>query len=117
MVKRSARANKHTTFRRMALAPGLLGAIVAIVGVSAIGKELFFVVSFVISLLALIVGWYAVQSRQWWWLPLQAAIAVVWNPVYPLTLAEEVWPLLQYLAAAGFIVAGLLIREPENHEK
>jgi hypothetical protein len=41
----------------MALALGLLGAIVAIVGVSAIGHELFIVVSFVISLLALIVGW------------------------------------------------------------
>jgi hypothetical protein len=42
---------------------------------------------------------------------------VVWNPVYPLTLAEEVWQLLQYVAAAGFIVTGLLIREPENYEK
>lgn len=99
----------------MALAPGLLGAIVAIVGVSAIGHELFIVVSFVISLLALIVGWYAVQSRHWWWLPLPPAIAVVWNPVYPLTLAEEVWQLLQYVADAGFIVTGLPIREPENH--
>jgi hypothetical protein len=70
----------------MALAPGLLGAIVSIAGVFAIGNEFFFAVSFVIAVLALIIGWFAVQSRQWWWLPLPGVIAVVWNPVIPLAL-------------------------------
>ena len=48
-MTRSQRANEPEPLRRMALAPGLLGAIAAIVGVFAIGNELFFVVSFVIA--------------------------------------------------------------------
>ena len=70
--------------------------------------------SMVIAVLALIIGWFAVQSRQWWWLPLPAAIAVVWNPVIPLALADAVWLPLQYAAAAGFIVAGLVIRVSDH---
>jgi hypothetical protein len=113
-MTQSSRANEPEPLRRMALAPGLLGAIVAIAGVFAIGNEFFFAVSFVIAVLALIIGWFAVQSLQWWWLPLPAAIAVVWNPVIPLALADAVWLPLQYAAAAGFIVAGLVIRVSDH---
>lgn len=94
----------------MALAPGLLGSIAAIVGVSAVDNDMFFWVSFVISLLATIIGWYAIQARQWWWLPLMASMAIVWNPVYPLAISGDLWPIFQYLAAAGFLAAGLRIR-------
>ena len=113
-MTRSSRANEPEPLRRMALAPGLLGVSVAIAGVFAIGNEFFFAVSFVIAVLALIIGWFAVQSRQWWWLPLPAVIAVVWNPVFPLALSDAVWLPLQYVAAAGFIVAGLVIRVSEH---
>lgn len=96
--------------RRMALAPGLLGAISSIVSILVIGGELFFVARMVIAVLALIIGWFGAQSRQWWWLPLPLAIAVVWNPVVPFTLEDAVWLPLQYVAAAGFVIAGLTIK-------
>ncbi len=94
----------------MALAPSLLGSIAAIVGVSAVDNDMFFWVSFAISLLATIIGWYAIEARQWWWLPLMASMAIVWNPVYPLAISGDLWPIFQYLAAAGFLAAGLRIR-------
>lgn len=113
-MTQSSRANEPGALRRMALAPGLLGALVAIAGAFTIGHEFFLAVSFVIAVLALIVGWFAVQSRQWWWVPLPATIAVVWNPVIPLALTDAVWLPLQYAAAAGFIVAGLVIRVSDH---
>ncbi len=103
------------TFRRLALAPGLLGAIAAVVGILAIGTGFFIFVQFTVTILAAIIGWFALQGRQWWWLPIPAAIAVVWNPVVPIMLGAA-WQLpAQYIAALGFVVAGLVIRVPEAH--
>lgn len=94
----------------MALAPGLFGAITALGGILAIGADLFYVVQFVMAVVALVTLWFAVQSRQWWWVPLPAAIAVVWNPVFPVSLDDAYWLPLQYVAAAGFLVVGLVIQ-------
>lgn len=101
-------------FRRLALAPGLLGAVAAVVGILAIGSGFFIFVQFVITILAAIIGWFAVQARQWWWLPIPVAIAVLWNPVVPVTLGE-VWQLpAQYFAALGFVIVGLVVRVPDD---
>lgn len=83
-------------------------------GILAIGSGFFIFVQFAISILAATIGWFAVQSRQWWWLPVPVAIAVVWNPVVPIMLGEA-WQLpAQYIAALGFVVVGLVIRVPDN---
>ena len=113
-MNRSARDRSHGERRRLALAPGLLGAITALVGILAIGGDLYSVVRFIIAVVALIAGWFAVQARQWWWLPLPVAIAGVWNPVFPLALDDVFWLFLHYIAAAGFIVIGLVIQVPED---
>lgn len=105
------------TFRRLALAPSLVGALVAVIGILAIGSGFFFFVQFLVAVLAMIVGWFAVQARQWWWLPIPAAIAIVWNPVVPVPLDESWWLPAQYLAALAFVIAGLVIRVPEDERR
>lgn len=96
----------------MALAPGLTGAGVALVGIPAIASDFFYVVGFVISVVALIAGWFALQSDQWGWLPLPAGVAALWNPVLPLTLDDGYWLVLHHSAALVFILVGLVIRVP-----
>ncbi len=104
-------------FRRTALAPGLLASIALLVGVALIESEAFIVVRFVVSILALIVIVFAVQARHWWWLPLLLAIAVVWNPIYPLDappfeVAGPWWLAAQYVAILVFVLAGIFIKVP-----
>ena len=104
-------------FRRTALAPGILGAIVLFVGLAVINSDAFTIVRFAVSILALIVAVFAWQSKQWWWLIGLLPIAVLWNPVYPIepVLPVEMgsgplWFGLQYVAALVFIVSGVLIK-------
>ena len=43
------------------------------------------------------------------------AVAVLWNPVFPIELGQaELWLALQYVAAAVFIAAGILIKTVDN---
>jgi hypothetical protein len=56
-------------FRRPALAPGILGAIVLIAGLALLdnpGGYLF--IKFGVAILALIMCVFAWQARQWWWI-------------------------------------------------
>jgi hypothetical protein len=103
-------------FRRTALAPGLLGAIALLAGLALLDSEGYLVIRFAVSILALIVLVFAFQARQWWWLPVMLAIAVIWNPVLPLDLSGQWWVAGQYLAAIALIVAGILIRVPVKDE-
>ena len=63
-------------------------------------------------ILAVIVLWFAVQARQWWWVPVFAAIAVIWNPVFPFPFSGPVWIAAQPAAAIVFLVAGATIKTP-----
>ena len=107
-------ANRYgePTFRRTALAPGLLGAIVLLVGFALIDSEAYLWILFPVAILALIVAWFAFQARHWWWIPVMLAIAVVWNPIYPLDLSGPLWVGAQYLAILAFVLAGVLIKIP-----
>ncbi len=100
------------THRRLALAPGILAAIALLVGVALIETDTFTVVRFAVSILALIIGWFAIQARHWWWLPVMAAIAVLWNPAFPLELPGIWWPVAQYGATIALIAAGVLVKVP-----
>jgi hypothetical protein len=106
-------------FRRTALAPGILGAIVLLAGVALISSDAYLVIRFAVSILALIVTVFAWQARQWWWLPFLLAIAVVWNPVLIVPLDGDLWLGLHYVAAIVFIAVGILvkIRNPEDRNK
>ena len=106
-------------FRRTALAPAILGAIAALAGVALVDGDGFTIIRFVLSILALIVGWFALQGRQWWWLVLFVPIAITWNPVLPIDLPHDTWLLLHYLASAVFIAAGVFIkvRNPDDRNQ
>ncbi len=99
-------------FRRLALAPGLIAAVVLFVGIALIGDEGFLYISWGVAVLALIVLVFAVQAKHWWWLPVFAAIAVAWNPVAPFTFLGVWWLAAQYAAIVAFLAAGVLIKVP-----
>jgi len=95
--------------QRNALAPGLLAAVVLLAGLLLLDNEWFTAIRYVVAILALIVAWFAVQARQWWWLIAFIPIAVVWNPVYPFAFSGTIWLAAQVLAAGVFVLAGVLI--------
>lgn len=101
------------SFRRTALAPGILGAIVLIAGLALIDSTAFFWIKTVTAILAAIVAVYAWQAKHWWWLPPLAAIVVLWNPIWPVVIRPgQLWVGLQYLAALILVLAGVWIKVP-----
>ncbi|MEO7123700.1 MAG: DUF6804 family protein [Lacisediminihabitans sp.] len=107
-------------FRRTALAPGILGAIVLLAGLALLdSNDAYLWIRFPVSILAVIVCIYAWQGKQPWWIIGLGAIAVVWNPVWVIELHGQVWVALQFVAALVFIVSGVLIkiRNPEDRNK
>ena len=97
-------------FRRTALAPGLLGAIVCLAGLAAIDGDIFTLIRFLVSIIALIVAVFAWQAKQWWWIIGLAPIVVLWNPVWPIDLDHDVWLAAHYIAALVFIATAVFIR-------
>jgi hypothetical protein len=106
------------SFRRTALAPGILGAIVLLGGLALIESGAFYWIKIGVAILAAIVAVYAWQSRQWWWLPFLAAVVVLWNPVWPINLHQGyIWVLLQYVGVILFIACGILIKVPNPDDR
>lgn len=107
-----SRPYQQPQFSKMALAPGILATIALGIGLALIGTELFTVVLYAVSILAIIVAVFAVQARSFWWLIGLAPIAVLWNPVWPIALPEDPWRFLQIAAIGVFMAAGLRIKVP-----
>ena len=99
-------------FTRPALAPGLIAAVVLFVGIALIGQNAFTFTSWGVAVLALIVMVFAIRARHWWWLPVFAAVVVLWNPVVPFGFDGPLWLGAQYLAILVFLAAGVLIKVP-----
>jgi hypothetical protein len=100
----------------MALAPGLLGAIVVLAGLALLDVSTFIVIKYATAILAAIVGWFAIQGRAWWALPLLVAVLAIWNPVLPFDFHGQWWVAGQFGAVIVFIVCGLLIRVRAKQE-
>jgi len=107
-----------TGSRRLALAPALLCALILLAGVVAIDSpDWYILIQFLVAILALVMGWFAVQAKTWWTLPLLAAVAIFWNPVVPLALPGA-WQLAaHYVAIAVVVVAGVVIKVPDEEEQ
>jgi len=104
-------ASYPTPARRTALIPSIIAVIALLAGVALIEGDGFIVIRYVVSIFALIVAVFGWQARQWWWIVPLAAIAVLWNPVFPIELnSPDVWLGLQYGAALVFLAAGILIK-------
>ncbi|MCP1121718.1 DUF6804 family protein, partial [Robbsia andropogonis] len=104
-------------WRRLALIPGLIAAVALLVGTAVLAEDTFTVFRFVVSIFALIVAVFAYQAKQWWWLPLFAGVAVLWNPIWPIPLEGPWWTGAQYVAALLFLVGGWLIKVPIPEEQ
>ena len=115
----SSRSRESTAspVQRNALAPGLIAAVALLVGTVVLEGGGFTIVRFLVSILAAIVAWFALQARHWWWVPVFIAIAVVWNPVVPLPFMGQWWLGAQYAAALAFVIAGSLIKVPRADTK
>lgn len=111
-MAKAAQKRAVPDFTRPALAPGILAAIVLFVGVALIDSSLFFIVRFVVAILAVIIAWFAIQARAWWWLIVLVPIIVLWNPVFPLGLSGTGWMSAQLIAPIFFVAAGIMITVP-----
>jgi len=103
-----------STYQRNAFAPGLIAAVALFLAPLLIDGEWFLLIRFVVAILAVIVAWFAFQARHWWWIPVFAAIAVLWNPIFPLAFDGPVWTAAQPVAAIVFLVAGATIRTTKS---
>jgi hypothetical protein len=101
-------------FTRPALAPGILAAIVLFVGVALIDSSWFLVVRFAVAILAVIIAWFAISGRTWWWLVVLVPIVVLWNPVFPLGLSGIGWTSAQLIAPIFLVAAGVMITVPRS---
>jgi hypothetical protein len=107
-------------FRRPALAPGILGAVVLIAGLALLDNDSgFLFIKFGVAILALIMCVFAWQGRQWWWIIGLAAIAIAWNPIWPFALHGQVWVAAQFAAAIVFVATGVRVKvkNPEDRNR
>lgn len=98
--------------QRNALIPGVIAATALVAGIPLIDSEFAITICFIVAILALIIAWFAAQAKQWWWTVVMVAIAVVWNPVFPLALSPVFFLVASIVAAALCVVAGVLISVP-----
>ena len=97
-------------FTRPALAPGILAAMVLLVGLALLDTDAYLYVRFGVCILTVIVAVYAWQSGAWWWLIGLAPIAVIWNPAWVIELSGQWWVAIQYVAALVLVAAGITIK-------
>lgn len=105
-----AKKRAPSVYQRNALAPSLIAAAILFLAPVLLGGPWFLLVLFIVAILALIVAWFAFQAKQWWWIPAFAAVAIIWNPAYPLPFSGEIWSAAQPAAAVLFLIAGALIK-------
>lgn len=106
----TAAQRRPSQFQRNALAPGLLAAAVLFLAPLVMDSGWFQTVQYAVTILALIVAWFALQARQWWWLLVFIPFAVLWNPIYPFPFTGPFWIAGQLAAALVFLVAGAVIK-------
>lgn len=109
-----SKASNISPYQRNALLPGLIAAATLMLAAAFVGTSWFTIIQFIVTILALIVAWFSVQARHWWWVPVFVAIAVLWNPAYPFPFNGIIWTLAQPVAASTFIIAGALIKKPRT---
>ncbi|WP_460578901.1 DUF6804 family protein [Humibacter ginsengisoli] len=112
-----SRPQSQPTRARLALLPGLIAAIVLIAGLALIHGGWYIWVLYAVAILALIMCVFAVQGKNYWWLAGLIPIAIVFNPVWPLSI-PDLWLRLLHLAGAiVFIAAGVSIKVPVDEGK
>lgn len=96
--------------QRRALAPAVLGALVLLGGLVIVGQDGYYLIRYAVAILALITAVFVWQSRQWPWLPVPVVVAVLWNPVLPLSFSGQPFRIGHVVAAAALLATGLFVR-------
>lgn len=99
-----------TRKQRRAMAPATLGAIVLLGGLLLVGQDAYFLIRYGVSILAVITAVFVWQARQWAWLPVPLVVAVLWNPVLPLSFSGQPFRLGHLVGAAALLVTGVFAR-------
>ncbi|MGN6446673.1 DUF6804 family protein [Amnibacterium sp.] len=99
-----------TRKQRRAMAPATLGAIVLLGGLLLVGQDAYFLIRYGVSILAVITAVFVWQARQWAWLPVPLVVAVLWNPVLPLSFSGQPFRLGHLAGAAALLVTGVFAR-------
>ena len=81
-------------------------------GYPLVDTDAYLYIRFAVAIFAVIVGYFAVQAKQWWWAIPMAAIVVIWNPMFPLDLERVWWLVLQTVAIVVLVTAGAVIKTP-----
>lgn len=96
---------------RLALAPAILAVIVLLAGLALIGTPSWYVwIDYAVAILVIIVGFYVVKAKAWWWLIGIVPIVVIWNPVLPISIDDLALRVLHILASAFLVAVGLTVR-------
>jgi hypothetical protein len=103
-------------FTRPALAPSMIAAIVLLACVAIVDSSGFVFARWGVTVLALIVLVFSVRGKAWWAALLMAAVAVCWNPLVTVPIPGQVWAALQLVAAALFIVVGIVVKVPRESD-
>jgi hypothetical protein len=97
------------------LPAAIIAVLVLLVGAAIIETEIFTVVRYAVSILALICVVLVVQARKWWWAIGLVPIAILWNPVFPIEIADlQLFAGLHYTAALVFIAIGVVVRVTDS---
>jgi hypothetical protein len=108
------RSSETPPFTRPALAPALIAAIVLLACVALVDSSGFVFARWGVTVLALIVLVFSIRGKTWWAAVLMAAVAVCWNPLATVPIPGQVWAAMQLLAAALFVVVGLVVKVPRE---
>ena len=114
--QRSRNGSAEPTYRRLALAPALIAAIALGVGYPLVETDAYLYVRLVVAIMAVIVAVFAIQAHKWLWAIPMGIIAIVWNPMFPLTLEPVLWLTLQTIALVVLVTAGAVIKTPADPE-
>ena len=110
-------ASYPTRTRRTALVPSLLAVVALLIGVALITSDGFVVIRYIVSIFALIVSVFAWQARQWWWLPLLAGFAVLFNPVVVVPVEGDALLIAHYVSILVLIVVGIFVKVRNTEDR
>jgi hypothetical protein len=97
-------------FRRLALAPAIVTAIILLATVALVDTDAYLIVRFAVCILALVIAVFVWQSRAFLWLVAVAPIAVLWNPIVAIELPHDAWLGAHYITALLLILVGIFVK-------
>ncbi|PPG20375.1 DUF6804 family protein [Rathayibacter toxicus] len=99
---------------RMALAPGILTAIILLAGLPLVGGSSSDLIRYPVAILTAVMCWFVIRARAFLWLIALVPLVVLWNPVVPLSFPDAVWSSL-HIAAVGVVCSvGMIVRVPSR---